>query len=96
MNWKFAFRALAAELRRRADGVAPENNAMVKCGAVKPETADAQAAVYRWLADDLEYLTHECTPGREALSRIRRWANENEDARDITSPNKAERSRGLP
>lgn len=74
MNWKFAFRALTAELRRRANSAAPENNAMVKCGAVPPEIARAQAMTYNQIADDIEYLTHRYTTGREALAKIRGWA----------------------
>ena len=73
MIWREAFKALTRELRRREYSARSENNAMVKCGAVKAEVADAQAQTYRWIAEMLEGLTDR-RDARWALNTIRRWA----------------------
>lgn len=71
MNWREALEAVAAELHRRGEHVAARNNAMVSCGAVKAEVADAQAQIYRWIEEDLKLLVSD--PGRESLAKLRRW-----------------------
>jgi hypothetical protein len=71
VNWREALEAVAAELHRRGENVASKNNAMVSCGAVKAEVADAQAQIYRWIEEDLKLLTTDS--GRESLVKLRRW-----------------------